>query len=112
MRGQSTDHADRAECEFRTNQLQRPMEYDKVIGGHPKCPKMEMLEQAVNDDPEILKVVKNNEWVFQYLTNETGMNVTCMKHIDYIFDALFIEKVAYEKIFLSCVFLFLDQSMI
>lgn len=73
-----------------------PMEYDKVIGGHPKCPKMEMLEQAVNDDPEILKVVKNNEWVFQYLTNETGMNVTCMKHIDYIFDALFIEKL-YNK---------------
>ena len=82
------------------------MEYDKVIGGHPKCPKMEMLEQAVNDDPEILKVVKNNEWVFQYLTNETGMNVTCMKHIDYIFDALFIEKVAMKNISKLCLFFF------
>ena len=82
------------------------MEYDKVIGGHPKCPKMEMLEQAVNDDPEILKVVKSNEWVFQYLTNETGMNVTCMKHIDYIFDALFIEKVAMKNISKLCFFVF------
>ena len=57
------------------------MEHDKVIGEHPKCPKMEMLEEAVNDDPEILKVVKDNELVFKYLTNETGMNVTCLRHI-------------------------------
>ena len=69
-----------------------PQDYDRIIGGHAKCPKMKKLEEAVNDDPKIRSIIKKNEWVFKYLTQHTGMNVSTLQKIDYVYDTLFIEE--------------------
>jgi len=73
-----------------------PLDEDNIIGNHAECPRLERLIDKVGDQPEIRKVIAENQWVFNYLTKHTGKNISSLWDIDYIFDTLFIESV-YNK---------------
>ncbi len=73
-----------------------PVDEDNVISNHAKCSKLEKLEKALDEDPEIKSLVDANAWLFQYLTEHSGANITNLWDIDYLFDVLFIEKL-YNK---------------
>ena len=67
-----------------------------VIGSHAKCPRLKQLTDTVSDQPEIQQVLKKNAWVFKYLTNHTGCDVTNLWDIDFLYDDLYIETL-YNK---------------
>ena len=73
-----------------------PVDDDNIIGNHAKCPKYEKLLKNIENLPELQKVKAENEWVFKYLTENTGSNVTSLWDIDYLTDCLYIESV-YNK---------------
>ena len=67
-----------------------------ITGNHAKCPKLEKLNKDVENLPEIQKIKAENDWVFKYLSKNSGRNVTSLWDIDYLCDCLFIESV-YNK---------------
>ena len=73
-----------------------PVDDDNIIGNHAKCPKYEKLLGNIENLPELQKVKAENDWVFKYLTENTGSNVTSLWDIDYLTDCLYIESV-YNK---------------
>ena len=73
-----------------------PVDDDNIIGNHAKCPKYEKLLKNIENLPELQKVKAENDWVFKYLTENTGSNVTSLWDIDYLCDCLYIESV-YNK---------------
>lgn len=73
-----------------------PLEDDNIIGNHANCPRLERLGEQVNDLPEIRQIVTENDWVFKYLTENSGRNMTSLWDIDFMYDCLFIESL-YNK---------------
>jgi len=73
-----------------------PLKDDNIIGNHVSCPRLEKLNQQVNDLPEIRQIINENAEVFDYLTKNSGRNMTSLWDIDFMFDCLFIESV-YNK---------------
>ena len=73
-----------------------PDEQDNLIGEKFACPKYAKLQKEINDLPEIKKIVDENSWLFQYLSENTGKNMTDLVDIGYVYDTLFIEQL-YNK---------------
>ena len=74
-----------------------PMEEDNIISSHANCPRLKkMMENVAANDPTILNIISQNDWVFKYLTNHTGAKITNLLDIDYLYDTLFIENL-YNK---------------
>lgn len=73
-----------------------PADEDRVIRGHPKCSKMQELDEQVKTDPKILEVIKDNQRTLDYLSEHTGANVTSLLDIDFIYDDMLIETI-YNK---------------
>lgn len=73
-----------------------PKDYDRLIAGHPKCPKMEKLEKKVNSEPEILKIWHDNQETIDYISKHSGMEVKSLQDVDFIYDAMLIETI-YNK---------------
>jgi len=73
-----------------------PLEQDNIIGSHFTCPKYAQLKNEINELPEIKKIYSENSWLFQYLSEKTGQNMTSLWDVGYLYDTFFIEQL-YNK---------------
>lgn len=73
-----------------------PLEDDNIIGSHFRCPKYTKLKSEIHSLPEIQNMVQENQWVFDYLTQHSGQNLTSLWDINYLYDTFFIEGI-YKK---------------
>lgn len=55
------------------------------------CPHYDELVEELRDTAEIREVEEANKQLYEYLTQNTGRNVTSVEDIEYLYDALFIE---------------------
>jgi hypothetical protein len=74
----------------------RPLDDDNILSSHASCPRMEELLAKVSNEPEILALINKYKWVFDYLTNYTGQEITDLWGVDYLYDTLYIETL-YNK---------------
>lgn len=56
-----------------------------------KCPRYFELVNELNSSPEIQKRLEDNKEMVDYLSKNTGLNITVMDDIEYLYDTLFIE---------------------
>ena len=73
-----------------------PLTEDNLLSSHADCPRMKAAISEVLASEEIAKIDADYDWVYEYVTEKIGDNVTNMIEVDYIFDTLFIEKL-YNK---------------
>ena len=70
-----------------------PIELDNLLGSHASCPKMQELIDDVMVSKEVEEINKKYDWMYKYITEHSGENVTDIIHVDYIYDTLYIEEV-------------------
>ncbi len=73
-----------------------PVEEDSLLTNHAKCPRFEAMLEQLLESEEVRKINQDNAWLFEYLTEHSGMNITDMMKVNFLYDTLFIETV-YNK---------------
>lgn len=68
-----------------------PITQDNLLSSHAICPRMTQLIEEVMASPTFEKINQDNAWLYEYVSNNTGANVTNVIQIDYIFDTLLVE---------------------
>ena len=53
-----------------------PETEDNLLSSHSDCQKQNYLVDHLNDLPEIKAINDNYDWVYKYLTEKTGANIT------------------------------------
>ena len=74
-----------------------PVDDDNIIGNHAKCPKYEKLLKNIENLPELQKVKAENDWVFKYLTENTGKDREAFRTL--------VESLVQMTTFISRIFL-------
>ena len=53
-----------------------PDNEDNLLSSHADCPRLNYLVDHINDLPEIKEINDKYDWVYKYLTEKTGANIT------------------------------------
>uniref|UniRef100_A0A5S6QG81 acid phosphatase n=1 Tax=Trichuris muris TaxID=70415 RepID=A0A5S6QG81_TRIMR len=65
-----------------------PGAVDNVLNMDSPCPRSDALQQTAFQSKEVAEVVKDYEDVFGFLRNETGLPLTSLKDIRFVYDPL------------------------
>ncbi|CDW55276.1 Lysosomal acid phosphatase [Trichuris trichiura] len=60
----------------------------QILHMDARCPRAEALQRATFESKEVVDIVKQNEDFFAFLRNETGLPLTSLNDIRFIFDPL------------------------
>ncbi|KAI4494313.1 hypothetical protein M0802_008996 [Mischocyttarus mexicanus] len=64
---------------------------DNLLAGKKYCPKYLLERDKVLQSPEIIKINKENKYLYDYLTEKTGRIINTLKDAEYLYDTLYIE---------------------
>jgi len=69
---------------------------DYLLSSHANCPRFETLHDEVLRGAFMQQILNENKDLFDKVSENTGVNITDIVHLDYIYDTLFIESL-YNK---------------
>lgn len=64
---------------------------DDDLAGKKYCERYNYELEKVNNSPEILNLNKENEELFSYLSKMSGINITSLESLEYLYNNLYIE---------------------
>jgi len=64
---------------------------DYLLSSHANCPKFEELHAQVLEGQVMKTIYLENEEMFRYISKHTGLNLTDIVHLDYVYDSLLCE---------------------
>jgi len=71
-----------------------PQEEDSLLSSHAVCPRFTQLHKEVLEESNFMKnIYKENRELFEYISKNSGENITDIVHLDYVFDTLLIESI-------------------
>ncbi|XP_076049446.1 prostatic acid phosphatase-like [Oratosquilla oratoria] len=70
-----------------------PLEFDVLLNVQETCPRIEKEKIIQEQLPRVKKVIEENQWLFKYLTEKSGNNITTIEEVDYLYDTLHIEMI-------------------
>ena len=69
-----------------------PKPADFLLNVDESCPRIESAKKEQDKMPEVKKMIKKSQKLFNYLTEKSGSSVNTITLVDYLFDTLEIEK--------------------
>jgi len=66
---------------------------DYLLSSHANCPKFEELHAQVLEGQTMKSIYLENIELFRYISKHTGLNLTDIVHLDYVYDTLLCETV-------------------
>ena len=66
---------------------------DLLLVLESKCPYYDELFTTFNASPEVREKMESNKQLLDYLAQNSGVNMTEMDDIEYLYDTLFIEVI-------------------
>merc|ERR1719369_1937675 len=73
-----------------------PKQGDRLLSSHAECPRFEELREEVKAGKFMKDIYDDNKELFDYISEKSGVNITDIVQLDYIYDSLLIEDI-YEK---------------
>lgn len=73
-----------------------PKSLDALLSSHATCPRFDELQKELEESKFMKDLYTDNRDMFEYISANTGINVTTITELDYIYDSLFIESI-YNK---------------
>jgi len=70
-----------------------PLKYDSLLSSHADCPRFEQLQEELKQSQWMMNLYNDNKDLFQYISNNTGWNITDIRKLDYVYDTLLCETV-------------------
>ena len=64
---------------------------DYVLTTDAPCPYHDQLKAQLEQSKEIMDIIADNKELFEYLSVQSGNNITKIINLEYLYDALFIE---------------------
>ena len=68
-----------------------PQSEDYLLSSHAHCPRFEILQEDIQHGDWMKSIYKENEALFQYISEHSGDNITDIVKLDYVYDTLLIE---------------------
>uniref|UniRef100_A0A1W7RAX7 acid phosphatase n=1 Tax=Hadrurus spadix TaxID=141984 RepID=A0A1W7RAX7_9SCOR len=69
-----------------------PLPEDDLLNPESECPEAEKEQQHILHSPKGQQYIKEHEDLFDYMSNHSGANIKYWKDVDYVFNAMWIEK--------------------
>jgi len=70
----------------------QPSTVDNKLRMSAPCPKLKKLMEEFDNGPEMARIYKDNQHLFELCSNKSGKPVKTLQDLDYLYDALFIES--------------------
>jgi len=70
-----------------------PQEEDYLLSSHATCPRFDQLVEEVKVGKFMRDLYIDNREMFEYISNNAGINITDIVQLDYIYDTLLIEDI-------------------
>lgn len=67
------------------------MQLDLLLVLESDCPRYDELLADLNASPEVRKRMDDNKEMLDYLATHSGLNMTEIDDVEYLYDTLFIE---------------------
>jgi len=68
-----------------------PQSEDDLLSSHAACPRFDQLQAELLASQNFTDIYEENRDLFEYVTANTGQNITDIVNLDYIYDTLLIE---------------------
>ena len=69
-----------------------PQEEDYLLSSHADCPRFTQLQEEIEKGEWMLRIYRNNQQLFEFISNKSGTNITDIVKLDYVYDSLLIES--------------------
>jgi len=69
-----------------------PQEEDMLLSSHAECPRFTQLHKEVLEGSFMKSIYNENKELFEFISKNSGENITDIVHLDYVFDTLLIES--------------------
>lgn len=70
-----------------------PLDLDNLLSSHADCPRFDHLQDEIMRSDWMTSIVKDNQEMFQYISQHSGFNLSDIVHLNYVYDTLFVETV-------------------
>ena len=69
-----------------------PQEEDYLLSSHANCPRFTQLQEEIEAGAWMQNIYKNNQELFDFISNKSGSRITDIVKLDYVYDCLLIER--------------------
>jgi len=69
-----------------------PQSEDDLLSSHADCPRFTELQEQLVHSEDFRQMYLENKQLFDYISNNTGLNLTNIVDLEYVYDTLYIEK--------------------
>lgn len=69
-----------------------PQEEDYLLSSHADCPRFTQLQEEIEKGEWMQRIYRNNQQLFEFISNKSGSNITDIVKLDYVYDSLLIES--------------------
>ena len=69
-----------------------PQSEDYLLSSHADCPRFTELQEEIEKGEWMQRIYKNNQQLFEFISEKSGTHITDIVKLDYIYDSLLIES--------------------